>query len=138
MLAARGKGPTPSMLPGILDDIGAHDRGLLRSLGRHNMSATAATRWGWNKHRGLVILAVGYQWFYNGANFLAFKVAGEELHPLMVATLRFSLAALILLPAAISRWDRSRPSVKELSGAALVGVVMLVTAQALAIWGTHY
>jgi hypothetical protein len=52
------------------------------------MTARAATRAGWNKHRGLVILAVGYQWFYNGANFLAFKVAGNFLHPLMVATLR--------------------------------------------------
>lgn len=52
----------------------------------------------------MIALAVGYQWFYNGANFLAFKVAGEFLHPLLVATLRFSLAALILLPFALSAW----------------------------------
>ena len=51
----------------------------------------------WNRHGGLVALAVGYQWFYNGANFLAFKVAGNALHPLMVGTLRFSLAAVILI-----------------------------------------
>jgi hypothetical protein len=27
---------------------------------------------GWAQSRVLVILAVGYQWFYNGANFVAF------------------------------------------------------------------
>ncbi|MEA1675309.1 DMT family transporter [Nitrospirillum sp. BR 11163] len=89
-------------------------------------------------HRGLVVLAVGYQWFYNGANFLAFKVAGSFLHPLMVAALRFSLAALILLPFAVTRWRRSPPSGRELACAALVGVMMLVASQAVAIWGTHF
>ena len=58
---------------------------------------------GRSMHREWVALAVGHQWFYNGANFLAFKVAGNAWHPLMVATLRFSLAALILLPFALAR-----------------------------------
>lgn len=92
----------------------------------------------WSSHRGLVFLAVSYQWFYNGANFLAFKIAGDALHPLMVATLRFSLAALILLPPALVRWRRSPVPVRELGGAALLGVTMLVASQALAIWGTHF
>ncbi len=102
------------------------------------MTATTRTNTGWSTHRGLVALAVVYQWFYNGANFLAFKVAGNALHPLMVATLRFSLAALILLPFALTRWRRSPASERELGGAALVGVTMLVASQALAIWGTHF
>lgn len=89
-------------------------------------------------NRRLVALAVGYQWFYNGANFLAFKVAGNTLHPLMVATLRFSVAALILLPFALTRWRRSPVSFRELEGAALIGITMLVAGQALAIWGTHF
>ena len=93
---------------------------------------------GWSTHRGLIAIAVGYQWFYNGANFLAFKVAGNVWHPLMVATLRFSLAALILLPLAMARWRRSPASAHELGGAALLGVTMLVASQALAIWGTHF
>ncbi len=92
----------------------------------------------WSTHRGLVVLAVGYQWFYNGANFLAFKVAGDALHPLMVATLRYSLSTLILLPFAVFRWRRSPVSTRELGGAALIGVTMLVASQALAIWGTHF
>ena len=92
----------------------------------------------WNTHGGLVVLAVGYQWFYNGANFLAFKVAGNAMHPLMVATLRFSIAALILLPFSLIRWRRSQVSTQELAGAALIGVTMLVASQALAIWGTHF
>lgn len=100
------------------------------------MAGTTATDW--SKHHGLVAVAVGYQWFYNGANFLAFKVAGDALHPLMVATLRFSIAALILLPFALTRWRRSSVSVQELGGAALLGVTMLVAGQALAIWGTHF
>ncbi|QIP01614.1 DMT family transporter [Bradyrhizobium symbiodeficiens] len=102
------------------------------------MTATTMTDTGWSRYRGLVALAVGYQWFYNGANFLAFKVAGNVLHPLMVATLRFSIAALLLLPFALVRWQRSPPSARELGGAALIGVIMLVASQALAIWGTHF
>ena len=94
----------------------------------------ATTDTDWSMHRGLVALAVGYQWFYNGANFLAFKVAGNALHPLMVATLRFSLAALVLLPYALVRWRRSPASVRELGGAVLIGVTMLVVSQAAAIW----
>ena len=96
------------------------------------------TNTGWSTHRGWVALAVAYQWFYNGANFLAFKVAGNALHPLMVATLRFSLAALAVLPFALARWRRRPASVRELRGAALMGITMLVASQALAIWGTHF
>jgi drug/metabolite transporter (DMT)-like permease len=92
----------------------------------------------WHHHRGLVAAAVGYQWFYNGANFLAFKVAGNALHPLMVATLRFAAAAVILLPFALLRWRRSPPSSGELGGAALIGATMLVVSQALAMLGTHF
>ena len=102
------------------------------------MTRATMTNTGWSTHRGLVALAVGYQWFYNGSNFLAFKIAGNVLHPLMVATLRFSLAALILLPFALERWRRSPASARELGGAALLGVTMLVASQALAIWGTHF
>ena len=93
---------------------------------------------GWSEHRGLVILAVGYQWFYNGANFLAFKVAGNALHPLMVATLRFSVAALILLPFVLARSRRFPVSAREFGGAALIGITMLFASQALAMWGTHF
>jgi hypothetical protein len=90
------------MLPGILDDMGEQNRELLRSLGRHNMTATAAPRTDWSKHRGLVILAVGYQWFYNGANFLAFKVAGNVLHPLIVASTLIGYAVFLALNAQVS------------------------------------
>ena len=92
----------------------------------------------WSANRGLVALAVGYQWFYNGANFLAFKVAGDALHPLMVATLRFLVAGSILLPVALARRNRGRASPGALGRAALIGCVMLVASQALAIWGTHF
>ncbi len=102
------------------------------------MTAMATIGTDWSMRRGLVALAVGYQWFYNGANFLAFKIAGDALHPLMVATLRYSLAALILLPFALVRWRRSPVSARELGGAASIGVTMLVVSQALAIWGTHF
>jgi drug/metabolite transporter (DMT)-like permease len=101
-------------------------------------TAMSTSDTGWSTHRGWIMLAVGYQWFYNGANFLAFKVAGNALHPLMVATLRFSLAALVVLPFALARWRRSPASVRELGGAAVIGVTMLVASQALAIWGTHF
>ena len=56
----------------------------------------------------------------------------------MVATLRFSLAALIHLRFALARRRRSPESARELGGAALIGVTMLVASQALAIWGTHF
>ena len=99
---------------------------------------THAHRRTWNTHRGLVAAAVGYQWFYNGANFLAFKVAGNALHPLMAATLRFAVAALVVLPLALVRWRRRPASARELGAAALIGFVMLVASQAVAIWGTHF
>jgi drug/metabolite transporter (DMT)-like permease len=102
------------------------------------VTATTSTNTNWSTHRGWVALAVGYQWFYNGANFLAFKVAGNALHPLMVATLRFSLAALVVIPFALARWRRAPVPLRELGGAALIGVTMLVASQALAIWGTHF
>ena len=102
------------------------------------MSGTNAADRSGGMPGGLVVLAVGYQWFYNGANFLAFKLAGEALHPLVVAALRFSLAALILAPVAALRWRRSPASPRELGSAALLGLVMLVASQAMAIWGTHF
>ena len=102
------------------------------------MTATPAPHPSWSANRGLVALAVGYQWFYNGSNFLAFKLAGDALHPLMVAALRFSAAAVILIPFALLRWRRAPASLRQLGSAALVGVVMLVASQALAIWGTHF
>jgi drug/metabolite transporter (DMT)-like permease len=100
--------------------------------------ATPLTNDGWKMPRGLLIAAVGYQWFYNGANFLAFKIAGNALPPLMVATLRYWIAALILLPFLLIRLRRQRPSMRELGGTALIGVTMLVASQALALWGTHF
>ncbi|MEK6345973.1 MAG: EamA family transporter [Burkholderia sp.] len=102
------------------------------------MSASPATAQDGHAPRRWVTLSVGYQWFYNGANFLAFKLAGNALHPLMVATLRFSIAALVVLPFGVARWRRSPASARELANAALIGVTMLAASQALAIWGTHF
>ena len=87
---------------------------------------------------GLVIIGVGYTWFYNGANFLAFKVGGEVFHPLMLAALRFGLAAILILPFAAWRWRVHPAAMRELSSAALLGPIMLIGGQALAIWGTHF
>src|SRR5689334_7239129 len=41
------------------------------------MTETTITNTGCSTHRGRVALAVGYQWLYNSANSLAFKVAGN-------------------------------------------------------------
>ena len=86
----------------------------------------------------LVILGVGYQWLYNVVNFLAFKVGGDAFHPLMLAALRFGVAAILILPFAAWRWRLRPASMSELTGAALLGPVMLIGSQTLAIWGTHY
>ncbi len=86
----------------------------------------------------LVILGVGYQWLYNGVNFLAFKVGGEAFHPLMLAALRFGIAAILIIPLAAWRWRFHPASMRELAGAALLGPIMLIGSQTLAIWGTHF
>ncbi len=86
----------------------------------------------------LIIVGVGWTWFYNGANFLAFKVGGDAFHPLMLAALRFGIAALAVLPVATWRWRRRPASIRELAGAALLGPVMLIGSQTMAIWGTHF
>ncbi len=93
---------------------------------------------GWSANRGLVALAVGYQWFYNGANFLAFKVSGDAMHPVMVATFRFAVPALLLLPFAAWRLRTHHTPPRQLAAAGLIGVIMLVCAQSLSIWGTHF
>lgn len=103
------------------------------------MSSAALKRGAdWSDSRGLVALAVGYQWFYNGANFIAFKVAGETLHPLIVATIRFTAAALLMLPFGLWRLRKYPASTRQLVAAGGLGVLMLVGSQALAIWGTHF
>lgn len=86
----------------------------------------------------LVILEVGWTWFYNGANFLAFKIGGEVLHPVTLAALRFGIAALAILPVAVWRWRRTPASLRELAGAALLGPMMLIGSQTMAIVGTHF
>ena len=85
----------------------------------------------------LVISAVGYQWFYNGANFVAFKVGDDAVHPLLLAAMRFTISAALVLPFALWRL-RSRPArASELAAAAGLGLVMLIGSQTLGILGTH-
>ena len=86
----------------------------------------------------LIVLGVGWTWFYNGANFLAFKIGGDAFHPLMLAALRFGIAAIAILPLAAWRWRRNPALSREIAGAALLGPVMLIGSQTLAIWGTHF
>ena len=85
-----------------------------------------------------IILGVGWTWFYNGTNFLAFKIGGDAFHPLMLAALRFGMAALAVLPLAAWRWCRHPASLRELAGAALLGPAMLIGSQTMAIGGTHF
>jgi len=94
-------------------------------------------RVGWTQSRILVLLAVGYQWFYNGANFVAFKIGGDAVHPLLLASMRFAIAAIIILPFGLWRFYRRPPGLSELGNAAALGVVMLVGSQSVAIIGTH-
>lgn len=84
------------------------------------------------------MIGVGYQWLYNGLNFLAFKVGGDAFHPLVLAALRFGIAAVLILPVAAWRWRRQPASLRELANAAVLGPVMLIGSQTLAIWGTHF
>ena len=92
---------------------------------------------GWARSRVLVVSAVGYQWFYNGANFVAFKIGGDAVHPLLLAAMRFTIAAAVVLPLALWRL-RSRPArCSELVAAAGLGLIMLVGGQSLGMVGTH-
>lgn len=89
--------------------------------------------------RGWLVVAVGYQWIYSGVNFLAFKVAVDALPPLMIATMRFTLAALLILPFGIWRLRRHAfPTARQTASAALIGAIMLVAGQTLSIWGVQY
>lgn len=91
----------------------------------------------WARSRLLVASAVGYQWFYNGANFVAFKVGGDAIPPIVLAAMRFGLAAALILPLALWRW-RLRPAHgSELAPAVGLGLVMLLGSQTLALMGTH-
>jgi len=65
-------------------------------------------------------------------------VGAEAFHPLMLAALRFGIAAMLIIPLALWRWRLHPASIRELAGAALLGPIMLIGSQALAIWGTHF
>jgi drug/metabolite transporter (DMT)-like permease len=106
------------------------------NLPRHQI-AGSNERAGWTQSRILVLLAVGYQWFYNGANFVAFKLGGDVVHPLLHATMRFAIAGLIILPFGLWRFYRQPAGLWELANAAGLGVAMLVGSQPVAIIGTY-
>jgi drug/metabolite transporter (DMT)-like permease len=83
--------------------------------------------------------ALAFLWFYNGVNFLAFKVGVEALPAAFLAATRFTVAGLMMLPVAAWRVRAGeRPNGRSLVTAGLLGINMLVGGQALAIWGVHY
>ena len=94
-------------------------------------------RAGWARSHALVASAVGYQWFYNGANFVAFKVGGDAVPPLLLAAVRFTIAAALVLPVALWRLRSQPVRASELAAAAGLGLVMLIGGQTLGILGTH-
>lgn len=106
------------------------------NLPKHRITGLSE-RAGWAQSRVLVLLAVGYQWFYNGANFVAFKVGSDAVHPLLLAAMRFAIAALMILPFGLWRLYRRPADRSELANAAGLGVTMLVGSQSVAIIGTH-
>ncbi|MGO7017095.1 hypothetical protein [Rhizobium leguminosarum] len=82
------------------------------NLPKHQI-AGSSERAGWAQSRVLVLLAVGYQWFYNGANFVAFKIGGDAVHPLLLATMRFAIAALIILPFGLGACIGGQPTCRN-------------------------
>lgn len=90
-------------------------------------------------HAGLVVPAMAFLWFYNGVNYLAFKVGVEAVPALVIGGLRFTVAGLLLLPLAAWRIRQTElPLGRELAAAALTGVVLLVGGQVLMIWSVRY
>ncbi len=88
---------------------------------------------------GRVALAVLFLSAYNGANFIAFKIGVGALPAVMLGALRFSAAALILLPVAAWRVrGAGLPPARQMAAAGLLGVAMLVGGQTLTIWGVRF
>lgn len=88
---------------------------------------------------GLIALALGYQWLYSGGSYLAFKIGGESLPPLLLSAARFGIAGMVLVPLAAWRLCRKgRPPLRQLAAAGLIGVILLACSQAVALWGVHY
>ncbi len=91
------------------------------------------------KHLVLLAVAVGYVWAYNGGNYLAFMVGVNALPPFLLAGLRFTVAGVLVLPYAIWRLHRGTwPSLRQSLAAALLGAIMLVGGQSIALWGVQY
>lgn len=103
------------------------------------MSVGAPVAEGVRPGRNWLVPALAFLWFYNGVNFLAFKVGVDALPAMFLAAARFTAAGVVLLPVATWRvLVAGRPDARALLTAGLLGVVMLVAGQALAIWGVRY
>ena len=103
------------------------------------MSVRAPVAEGVRPGRSWGVPALAFLWFYNGVNFLAFKVGVDALPAVFLAAARFTVAGVVLLPVATWRvLAAGRPDARTLLAAGLLGVVMLVAGQALAIWGVRY
>ena len=88
-----------------------------------------------NAHRPTwkTLLAFGIIYFVWGSTFLAIRVGVREVPPLILASMRFFVAGLVLYGWMIARGERS-PSGREWRSAALLGMVIFVFDYGLLFW----
>lgn len=86
----------------------------------------------------LIFSALAFQWLYNGFNYIAFKTGAGDIPPFLLSAMRFSFAALVILPLALISVARNgRPGWRQILFSALSGIIMLVFSQALVLWGVN-
>jgi drug/metabolite transporter (DMT)-like permease len=87
--------------------------------------------------RRLIRLAVVTTWVTTGCNFLAFKAALESFPPLTLMSVRLAIAAVVLVTLALLRYE-AKPTLKQITNAAVAGVLLLVLGQGSIVWGIQY
>ena len=101
-------------------------------------TTTSKTTSGSSPRRLQVVVAFGLVYVLWGSTYLAIRIAVEHLTPLMMGGLRFVAAGLLMLGFRAAGGHRIRAARHDLLRLALIGFLLLVSANVVLAWGETY
>src|SRR3981081_2315903 len=88
----------------------------------------------------LVIAALGVLYIVWGSTYLGIRIAIDTIPPLLMASVRFALAGVVLYAWAVRRGDSEgdRPGRRQWMATAVVGVLLLAGGNGGVTWGEQF